>query len=165
MTSFEVRSGSVCISDPCYERGTLCGQYDKVAKNGTWFAEKVNGKLIAHHENFGADYERLYDRCALDYVDDLGVDSGQCGIFCSSIYPDDHRGEAFNEDNFYGRCCNRSESLEPVDKCGVCSYTEYGDGSYPLYVYMNGDEIVAILIDFDPDDEGDDYDEDFEDDE
>jgi hypothetical protein len=43
----------------------------------------------------------------------IGVDSGQAGFFCDSIYPQGKTGEYSDKKSFYGQCC---EATNPDDE-------------------------------------------------
>ena len=82
--TFEVKSGKMVLSDPCYELGTWCqGVIDNV-KNGTWIAdvEYVNSwgrrvaRLTAYHKDHYTYPKRIeISGKKMDF--DGGVDSGQ----------------------------------------------------------------------------------------
>ncbi len=103
-------SDKVVISDPCYSRDTWCmgtsnvkpGPYrtlltytDKTAGWGTRVAEL----MVAHETHTVNDNWEKTDI-------HVGVDSGQAGIFCDTIYPHGDTGEYGEKDTFYGQCCN-----------------------------------------------------------
>lgn len=89
--TFEVVSGVLRLSDPCYDKKTWCaGSVDNVL-NGTWKSQVVKKtednwghrcrKLIAVHESF------TKETCTFKKLKiDVGVDSGQAGIFDDKFY-------------------------------------------------------------------------------
>ncbi len=104
---FEITSGKVVLSDPCYELGTWCqGTIDNV-KNGTWIAqvEKTDGSdgwgvrcgaLLSINEEALKKDSSLMDVLTgnksgnLEYLHfDGGVDSGQFGHFDYKHYRND----------------------------------------------------------------------------
>ncbi len=110
MKTFNITSGKICVSDPCHSKGTWCGNYDLPAQNGEWTAEvkyKNEGEwgnrvasLICKSKNGkGGKWEQL--------PNEIGVDSGQAGVFCSSIYPEskDKQGDSDDLNSFYGKVC------------------------------------------------------------
>ena len=180
--SFEVTSGHITASDPCYEPGTWCsGSFP--AKNGKWDAflimsdEGEWGVRVAQlqiaHEHFLSS-EREYKIVPLDA--DIGVDSGQAGFFDKALY-DKHggRGKFFDEESFYGKCCALTTDFKNygengliikrkyggVIEWGVVSCSGYGDGGYECVLYVNNDGVaVAAIITFISDEFFDeDYDE------
>jgi hypothetical protein len=133
-----------------------------------------------------------------DYHSEIGVDSGQAGIFCESSYRNDNVFKkrkiksnvipvkkftykkvkklrdrsnykfSLNKefkikyrqkgDVWYEKMCRftlSSDSFGAYDT-GVVSSSGIGDGSYPLYVvYDNDHKIIAMQIDYLPEDEED----------
>ncbi len=104
---------TVIVSDPCYTRGTWChgslgevlpGKYNCIvtySDEGSW-GERVS-QLTVHHESVKLTQLRKGEVAPFS----VGVDSGQAGIFCDSIYPEgENNGEYGDENSFYGACCN-----------------------------------------------------------
>lgn len=170
-------SENVMVSDPCYHDETWCqgklsnvlpGYYNthcKVTDAGDW--GRRNSMLLVIHENVDGE--------SLTWEDsgfDIGVDSGQAGIFNLPSYRnDDHSvlqehpepsgvsgcswvyGHFKDEpgDKFYDLMCgltlNNSEGCGTYDQ-GVVSRSGFGDGGYKLYIAKEGEHIVAMCIDF-----------------
>jgi len=148
MNKFNVISGKICVTDPCYKRGTWCANFDVPAKNGVWVAKVTKNKegrikaLYAHHEHFGES--------KLNEVlpNEVGVDSGQAGIFDSSIYPDGER-DYRDENSFYKKVCNLTDKSWGIyNNAGVVSRTGYGDGGYEAKCAKHNNEIVSVKITF-----------------
>lgn len=151
---FEVKSGKVCLSDPCYDKETWCGKYDVPAKNGVWFAEvsyndegRVSTVRYAHNSIDSLANVGLTNQ-------EFGVDSGQFGVFDSSIWEDASEWDD-EAATFYGKCCdltcNAEEGCGVVFGSGFVSSSGYGDGGYDGYLYYAADkpdELVAFYIDF-----------------
>ena len=151
-------SGKVIISDPCYDRGTWCMQMDFPVKPGRYHVyavfsdEEVWGirvaSLLFRHESIK---KNLPSRSWREVASSIGVDSGQCGIFDDTIYPQtkDH------PDNhpFYEECCGITLAEEQAGILqsgkGVVSSSGYGDGCYGLSVIEQNGENVALLLDYD----------------
>jgi len=158
-------SDTVMVSDPCYTldvwckhklTGVLPGEYlTNVLKSDekTW-GTRV-GLLVAVHKDYINDH--------LDWRTvkgaDIGVDSGQCGIFSMEHYRDDSifpepSGFGYSEsqegDRWYGHMCDRTLSKEQWGSydTGVVSSSGYGDGSYRLLVAKHNGTIVGIGIDY-----------------
>jgi len=160
---FEVTSGKMVLSDPCYTLGTWCqGVIDNV-KNGTWVgileqsdegawgtrnsvlislnveAFKKNPKLEDELRSYTSEREIL--------PFDGGVDSGQFGHFDFANYRKDDTAndlpKAFEDDwvesegdEWYRAICHitlEHEDRFGVIPFGVVSSSGYGDGSYPTY--------------------------------
>ena len=144
----------VYASDPCYTADTWClvklenvlpGEYRCYAvieDTGSW------GDRVSHLYAVHSDY--ILDRNQLEPVEgDVGVDSGQCGL-----YDADYFLQTRDNEDWYWAVCDvtgeRSGYTGGVyqDKC-VVSCSGYGDGGYELSVQRDDDgKIVAMDIDF-----------------
>ena len=170
---FEISSGKMVVSDPCYNRQTWCAKFDVPAKNGVWNAsvKMMNegcwgykiGSLIAKHQEWPTSYFPITEKW------DLGVDSGQLGFFDNFSYATDVQREIDEcksiEDisHFYGKCCmatlQHPIAAEIIDGSGVVS-SSGGDGSYTAHTqYNNTGELVAIEVVFIKDEEEDEEDD------
>jgi len=150
---FEIISGKIVISDPCYTRDTWCiGVIDNV-KNGKWnfTANQIDscGRRIQNIEAYhsGSSVKNY------KYIEDLGVDSGQLGIFDDSIYPHgEDMGEYDDKTSFYGKCCEitlSKDAVGSVDNLGVVSSSGYGDGNYEAVLGLDVEgQVVKIEICF-----------------
>jgi len=154
--TFEIGSGEVVVSDPCYSLGTWC-QGQVHAKNGNWIGSVVMsdeddwgirvGKLIAKHE----------DHQNVEFSDnpsniDAGVDSGQMSIFDFDHYnlgdEDEDSGE-FGRGDWYDLVCRKTlKDQFGVLPGGVVSSSGVGDGSYPVFIEYEGEKAVAIKVEF-----------------
>ena len=143
-----MKSGFIKISDPCYEPGIWCTANVK-AKNGVWNAYTTTGvfsgwgkrviELFAVHEEFeGKNRDIMYPIPA-----DIGVDSGQCGLFDN----DQYRGVE-GHDGWYETCCNVSAGDGGAIHGGVISSSGFGDGGYQAFVTKDGDDAVAVKVVF-----------------
>lgn len=178
---FNIESGAVKIGDPCYSPDTWClGSCDDVL-SGKWRAKFFraddlttgwgdrNTALFAFNkgyfeEKFGFDDIEV-DRFAkgayctqfcLDYMSgELGVDSGQAGIYDEKHYikMQELDKNASRENAWYWT--NGQVTLHGLeagilkDKKGVVSSSGYGDGCYDYYCYYDKEGYtVAILIVF-----------------
>jgi hypothetical protein len=142
MQTFENKSGVMCVTDPCYEKGTWCAVWDLPVLKGTWHTDVVIsdegewGNRVAKLEVWHEDYPCMFE--PLEAIStDIGVDSGQAGFFDADLYPeDDKQFEYENESSFYRRVCNLTLSNDKygvIDDFGVVSCSGYGDGSYGLF--------------------------------
>ena len=170
-------SENVRVSDPCYTDDVWCktqlksvlpGLYNwdvSRSDNGDW-GNRVSGITLVH-ENYEDDGSLEWQ-----YHSDIGVDSGQAGIFCESSYRNDEVATGittppldkpfvlpYNDkggDMWYEKMCRftlSSDSFGAYDT-GIVTSSGLGDGSYPLYVvYDEDDKIVAMKIDYLLDDE------------
>lgn len=161
---FEVTSGQLVVSDPCYELDTgtiIMGLLDDVLQ-GTWVGQvektevrdwgEACSKLTAYHRSVAEQLEHLeWVKCSFI----VGVDSGQAGIFDMNKYriPDsDSQGTSSDSDSdWYFACCDITESGHEAGVLdgGVVSRTGMGDGAYGVYIAMNQqNQIVGVKIVF-----------------
>jgi len=132
------------VSDPCYTRDTWCAIYNITCAPGTWVGKTLEGEasgwghrvweLLAFHEN--ASEQGPWEK----YEGEVGVDSGQAGIFNDDLHPRGEIGEYGDLDSFYGRACAATmDQKDPSRRAGVItegivSSSGYGDGGYTLFV-------------------------------
>ena len=179
--TFEVASGIIVVSDPCYDMDTWCrGNIDNV-KNGKWTAtietsnegawgNRVAALIIKHADHKSADADRQEKLNA-----DIGVDSGQCGFYDLPIFreknnvPADAKLASYIDEEdgkWYSMCCaatygdhGRDAGIIPG---GVVSSSGFGDGSYECFVDKdeNGQVTGATLIFIGEDEEEEDEEDD-----
>lgn len=162
--SFLVESGVLVISDPCYEPKVWCrGELSNVC-NGPWYASVAKtdegswgprvAALIAYH--IACEIPIDDPRWKLTKIN-VGVDSGQAGIFDKTHYQDDAVAEGqpkrkgiAESDPWYAMCCEQSnsEAGAGVVPYGVVSSSGYGDGSYDCFIVEDAGEVIAVKIDF-----------------
>ena len=168
---FLVLSGKLAVSDPCYDTDVKYrGELENVM-NGTWHASAVEmqtgswgrriARLIAVHENY-ADEKMSKGQCV---GFEVGVDSGQAGLFDASHYRDDsvipNAKPVFHEEPaaiWYKHCCDIT--LSPLSAgvlpYGVVSSSGYGDGGYDCFICRNEyGQIIRAEIEFIPEGDGD----------
>lgn len=175
--TFQVKSGKIRVSDPCYDkdetRCSLVGVVDavrgewkahvKVINEGDW-GKRVS-YLIAYHSKYFCTRKGLWNRASFD----IGVDSGQCGIFDEKHYQDESvipfdaqfpnlRVGFAGHTRWYKACCN--ETLKPDDTeagisgsgtipFGCVSSSGLGDGCYDCYITKNkAGKVVGIMVDY-----------------
>lgn len=157
----------VMVSDPCYSVPTWCqhkltgvlpGEYVtnafRTSNTGGWGTRCA--ALVAVHKDYTED---TLSWRAVNGAD-IGVDSGQCGIFAMETYRNDAAfmekpnfffpGNDQEGDIWYGHMCDRTLSEEQWGTYdgGVVSSSGIGDGSYKLLVAKHKGKIVGIAIDF-----------------
>jgi len=177
-------SNIVMVSDPCYTVPTWCQIILKDVLPGTYnvsadkrdcsgWGNRVHNLVAVHSE---------YDKKLIweEYHGEIGVDSGQAGIFSYDTYRNDDIFDGVSQfdenplfkgfnnqegDKWYGHMCDRTQTEESwgVYDNGVVSSSGIGDGGYPLYVVRDKstDQIVAMKIDFLLDDEEDEQEDEF----
>jgi hypothetical protein len=156
------------VSDPCYTPDTWCqtkldnvlpGKYNvEVEKSdeGEW-GTRVSSITIIHED---------YTDGQVDWDDhsSLGVDSGQCGIFCMTSYRNDELSEGITTpdvefslgdyrkdeggDRWYEKMCKFTLDKQQwgLYDTGVVSSSGYGDGQYPMEVMEDDGKVVGIKI-------------------
>lgn len=162
--NFEVNSGQLVVSDPCYELNAttiIMGVLDNVL-NGIWIGqvEKVEvrdwgeacSKLTAYHHSV-AEQEANLEWVKCPFI--VGVDSGQAGIFDKDKYrildANAPKGSTVTDSAWYDSCCDITESGEEagVMDGGVVSRTGIGDGTYGVYRTTNDqNQVVGVKIVF-----------------
>lgn len=170
----------VVVSDPCYTIPTWCQSVVDGVKPGLYdsFVKKVDlndwgvrcSMLLIVHENYRNDVLRWEG-----YSTEIGVDSGQCGIFSSDSYRNDsiverigygdgdisffgispwkemtESREEEKGERWYHSMCSRTLGKENwgVYDEGIVTSSGIGDGCYGLYVAKKGKEIVGLCVDF-----------------
>lgn len=175
---FEVKSGKLRVTDPCYEDDTWCSGVLTGVKNGTWEAyanienhggwgERV-AKLVVFHKEHSDDLGMWPQKASFE----VGVDSGQAGFFDEDAYPHGERAEDgyWNKDEFYDKCCDatcgrdrddKADGYGIIDGRGVVSSSGFGDGGYDCNFYKDKDgQIVAAEIVFIPEEDEEEQEED-----
>lgn len=160
---FAVVSGQLTISDPCYDTDVWCKGDQPFARNGQWRSSILEveiddrgsrvAMLVAHHEACAVSIDDL--RWQLTPIR-VGVDSGQAGIFDSRFYKDASvaegqlQAEYIRNNPWYAMCCYQTNTATSagIVPYGVVASSGLGDGSYSCYALREGDEVVAMCIDF-----------------
>lgn len=154
--TFEVKDGTFVISDPCYSLGTWCAGDIENVKKGTWNAYVFHGQtdwgvrcweLVALHSEYP---ESLAANLKEDANIDVGVDSGQAGIYDMSAF---HGGEDnYGDEGWYDLCCRTTLDTEfsaGVIPGGCVSSSGFGDGGYACFVARDGTaEVIGTKIVF-----------------
>ena len=160
MENFEITSGKIRVTDPCYTKDTWCSGVLENCMNGKWFAGKVVwgnaatggwGNRIAelqiwHESHVGSE---CYENSGID----VGVDSGQAGFFDEGSYPEGETGEYGELDTFYGKICEGTANENYLGIAnvgfGVATSSGYGDGGYDCFIRRDHEgRIVAAKIVF-----------------
>lgn len=152
--TFRVTEDRLHISDPSYEYES--GYVLENVLPGDYIASiDIMDDRVAFLRIIHKDYQGNFYEYELE-TSDIGVDSGQAGIFNDFYYKENEGGEFENYDTFYGKCCEitlSSDMAGIVDNQGVVASSGYGDGVYRLYVGKENDKIVFVCIDFSVDEE------------
>lgn len=152
----------VRVSDPCYGTKVWCaGTIDNV-KEGLY---NVDVELV--DDLWGSRHSRVKSLTVVhsDYKGPLffnkiasfevGVDSGQAGIYDEEYYNQYHSIDNCNDD-WYEDICELTYPVGTKDGKCVVSSSGYGDGCYICYMIVDNDnQVVAISIVFIEDEEDD----------
>lgn len=160
---------TVVVSDPCYSIPTWCqhilkdvlpGKYNVMCdKMDCSWGNRVSTLMVVH-EHFNKE-----DKLSWRKVDaDIGVDSGQCGIFDKKSYRSDDAAECITTpdsnfflpydgtegDKWYEKMCKftLSEHQWGAYDTGAVSCSGIGDGSYTLRVAKYKGKVIGILLDY-----------------
>ena len=178
-------TNNVRVSDPCYDNDVWCktkltdvlpGNYNVFVEKGDesgWGMRVKSLRVI--HEDFS-------DTNMWEEHSEIGVDSGQAGIFCETSYRNDTIAESivtpvvdFNitgndgeGDVWYLKMCKFTLSDDQcgIYETGVVTSSGIGDGGYPLDIirekngYIVGMKITYL---FDEEEEEDEEEEDYND--
>ena len=163
--AFEVTSNVLVVSDPSYEPGTWCMGQILDAQLGTWTAQigichtEISSERVAYLAAFHEDCPSLdlLDRHEADF--EVGVDSGQAGIFDKAHYQDQsiefEVPSPLCNEHWYNVCCHQTLNTEHgagVIPYGVVSSSGYGDGGYTCHYFTTGkgeDKTTwGVMIDF-----------------
>lgn len=165
----------VMVSDPCYTEPTWCqikvknvkpGKYRSFHREhdcGDWGIR--SSMIMVVHEDHMEDVLRWRK-----HPGEVGVDSGQAGIFSYDTYRKDglemevptigYDGRNFdwldsmledgNGDDWYNKMCKLtlSETGWGTYSNGIVSRSGLGDGSYCLFTASKNRKIIAMCIDF-----------------
>jgi hypothetical protein len=175
MKTFEIISGNIVASDPCYvlETNPTCmGVIDNV-KKGTWeisIEEEFFGNRIAV---FNINHiDRRANGQPFTFPFSACVDSGQFGFFDKDFFRNDKIAENLPKsdfgddydnqegDSWYRAVCEITlgEDGYGVVPSGAVSSSGYGDGSYDVVGFKDSSgEWVAFSVTFIGDDEDEDY--------
>lgn len=169
MNTFEVTSGALMASDPCYKTDVWCAGKIENVKNGTWQFEIFESdhhadrgrvsELWVYTEGGGStDWERVKSS--------FGVDSGQFGFFDYKYFLEHENEREYGSPGFYQSACDATSSEERagvIEGIGAVSSSGYGDGSYNVYVQRDKQGLITaakvIFIDDSENDEDYEFDE------
>lgn len=156
---------TVYVTDPCYTPDIWCCNKVEGVKPGHYQTAitKNNEDRVAcigiYHE--AANDDTVWEKAPFE----VGVDSGQAGVFDAEYFEKNFGGDYDDPKSFYGECC--ALTLAPLgfgsleNGKGFVSCSGYGDGGYDLNIGRNDKgEIIAFEIPFILDDEEEDGDED-----
>ena len=175
MKEFQITSGKIVCSDPCYKTDVWCmGIVDNV-ENGSWIAiadkkdmgdwgERITSLFIGNKQHLERNpklVDYVFEDEPLNFAG--GVDSGQFGFFDFASYRNDESAKDLEKydfgteydiedgDKWYRACSNLTLGDENWGTLpnGVVSSSGFGDGSYDVYGYKDAyDKYVAFAVVF-----------------
>lgn len=139
--TFEVTSGRIVCSDPCYGTNTF-GNDIMNMENGRYNIYQTehdfgvygvrNTELAVIHQDYDDDDTIFFE----DAESCCGVDSGTFGFFDAAYYEETHNGEDAKEDwyqrNVIDTCYDEDGTI--TDNRGVLASAGFGDGAYELEI-------------------------------
>lgn len=155
--TFEITSGRLHVTDPCYEDYDTELAATLPAVNGEWNAHimlvKSMGTRVAKLHARADSYSSGAPYSSYELLNQhIGVDSGQAGIYDYKKFVENVGGEYDEPDTFYGKVCKTTldeNFAGTIDGFGVTSRSGYGDGGYECYVKRNSNgEVYEVMIDF-----------------
>lgn len=153
----------VRVSDPCYGTDVWCSGVVDNVKEGTYnvdinlsdegmWGNRVKSLTAIHSEYSG---HSIIERAPFE----VGVDSGQAGIYDEDYYRQYHSEDDCNNDWYHDICQLTDPFGTKDDKC-VVSSSGFGDGGYDCFLLRDkNNEVVGFQIVFIEDEEDEDYDE------
>lgn len=157
---------SVSVTDPCCTDDVMFRGKLKIL--GGEYKVKVSLDQDKTVKSLTATLKSYKGKKSWKYFEEIGVDSGQAGIFCDTSYRNDEvangyvGGEFFKDylaenssekedgERFYAMMSDLTlENDWATYSSGVVSRSGYGDGVYPIYVAKDENEnIVGIKLYF-----------------
>ena len=156
----------VRVSDPCYGTDVWCSGIVDNVKEGTYNVdvemsdEGMWGNRVKSLTAIHSDYNGHSVIAKAGF--EVGVDSGQAGIYDEDYYRQYHSEDDCNDD-WYKEVCDLTDPFGTKDGKCVVSSSGYGDGGYNCYLLRDkNNEVVGfqiVFIEDDEEDEEDEYDE------
>ena len=158
---FNINSGKVIATDPCYEPGHWYNKELDI-KPGEYICHAVYGIVPGWGERvveLYINHSTTPKKRATTIIAHCAVDSGQCGFFEAENYDKVHPTHFVDDneisDKWYNEACNitlntalHSCGIMP-DELGVVSESGLGDGYYNLYAGRNSKgEVTALRLRF-----------------
>ncbi len=161
---FNLNGDRLIVTDPCYRRANGCNGQVENAAPGEWTGIVTikatdsflyNATLEAHHESHPLQDEPptgAWEAAGFE----VGVDSGQAGIFDEALYPPGETGRWDGSGSFFDRVCGVTigahDGSGPRRECpagaiteGVASSSGYGDGGYRCMAYRRPDGVCTAV--------------------
>lgn len=146
---------TVMVSDPCYKVGVWCqGEINNVLEGEyNVFISEDDGRikeLIVSHDKYP---EIEVEDINIEQSFEVGVDSGNAGIFDYKYYYDTHEEDDILDewyDNMHAELFDNRYSKNWLffRNYGVITSSGYGDGCYYCYTAEHDNKVMAIKIVF-----------------
>ena len=174
---FHLGGTQLRVSDPSYEKDTWCSGVVENCQPGTWAGYLAyqdeeewglrvcmlvarnkkcrNGVNLCDRVFTSGDYIRWNSLTWEDCDIEVGVDSGQAGIFDEAMYKKEDQFDSFpdwlgweSDSKWYANCCaiTLSNKQGGVIPSGVLSASGYGDGSYRAFKHKNRNGQVDMVL-------------------
>ena len=131
--SFEIKSGSITVSDPCYNISTF-GALEAEVINGTWKYEvKIERGRVHYIRAWHKDAKKGIIR-EMSTIATICVDSASCGFFDSEYYEEKHKNGQLDEKWYNEYVCKRKDDWINCENKGIVVTSGFGDGEYMLKV-------------------------------
>lgn len=164
---FETKSGKLTVTDPCYSPDVWCTAKVINCRKGTWdayvYLREIDNwgqrvcEIVAAHKSDG-----IIDKWERVNVE-IGVDSGQAGIFDTEEYNRIKRLKQYHisvhhfvdycdrdDEGLYDSVCQITLGSEKAGcvKFGCVSSSGFGDGGYELFVAKENKKVIGVKIVF-----------------
>lgn len=159
---FRVTSNEILVSDPCYDASDL-NHLIKGVRKGKWDA-----KIYLNEEGrvmYLMAWNIVIEPPVVDSYkwhlssDNIGVDSGQVGIYDKEYYQDDAIVEGLDrirkepicpDEPWYSFNCDRTtdKMKAGIIPFGCVSSSGYGEGVYSCWTYKTNRKIHGIAVNF-----------------
>lgn len=148
--TFEIESGKMIVSDPCYEIDLWCCNTIERVRCGTWLAEadvrdegEWGSRIAVLRAQTVMQPKKLPEPEVAPF--EVGVDSAQAGLFDALHYRNSNMirrltgVESDDPDLWYAHCCEitLSRLQAGVIPYGAVSSSGYGDGAYECRIYRD----------------------------
>ena len=149
LNDFVTLGESALVTDPGYAEkiwcnesvgGVLPGRYRVSVKLNR--RDRVKELQVTHE-----DYLQPNSHSRHEHIATCGVDSGTLGVFDEKYFMENASLPDWYDDHVLSWCCKSKHHIS--DGKGVISESGYGDGGYPLYTAVNGNnKVVSFKIIF-----------------
>lgn len=164
--NFKMDSNIMRVSDPCYDKTVWCSGVIHNCLTGRWDAavaysdEGILGRRVAVLAAKHTDFSQSFSQCDQVWADqkyvhfpaewtvcdfEVGVDSGQAGLFDEAHYQDESIFQGLPEPMvsfgslWFDHCCEKTmgEDQAGTIRYGAVSSSGFGDGGYTALVHRN----------------------------